>query len=142
MKLKVLKRYRKNVLKIDRMRNYPIGAKSFKFARLMSAASFICIDDTVLFVCVLSTAKRPNRVTDINKTHTKRKGISTKFDFFLGAKRNLQANQSTPDVFLKRVVNHTNKVPTDTLRLSLTHSYVPTISSVVVVCNVVTVEFK
>lgn len=50
-------------LKINRtdrkMENYPIGAKSFKFAKLMSGTSFICIDATVLFVCVLRTDKRP-----------------------------------------------------------------------------------
>lgn len=30
--------------------NYPIGAKSFKFAIFISGTSFICIEDMVLFV--------------------------------------------------------------------------------------------
>lgn len=38
---------------------YPIGAKSFKFDMFISGTSFICIEDIVLFVCVLKTDKRP-----------------------------------------------------------------------------------
>lgn len=108
----------------------------------MSPASFNdCIADTVLFVCVLRTDKRPNGDTDMNrKTPEENELVQSLIFSPLEVKRNLQANQSTPDVFSKRVVHHTNKVPTD--MLSFTHSYVPTTSSVVVVCNVVTVEFK
>lgn len=38
---------------------YPIGAKSFKFDMFISGTSFICIEDKVLFVCVLKTDNRP-----------------------------------------------------------------------------------
>lgn len=43
-----------------------MGAKSFKFAIFISGTSFICIDDNVLFVCVLNTDKRPEKYQKFN----------------------------------------------------------------------------
>lgn len=45
--------------KLLKMMIYPIGAKSFKFDMFISGTSFICIEDIVLFVCVLKTDNRP-----------------------------------------------------------------------------------
>lgn len=45
---------------------YPIGAKSFKFDMFMSGTSFICIEDTMLFVWVLKTDKRPRKKAKMN----------------------------------------------------------------------------
>lgn len=55
---------RKTINKSSRVWNcvplaYPIDDRSFKFELFTSELSFICIEDSVLFVCVLNTANRP-----------------------------------------------------------------------------------